>query len=56
MFSQLAMSIAGEIREELTNNKDNKDGKEKNTTEAVEVTDEMFMNNFMKPIIELRFQ
>lgn len=33
-----------------------KDGKEKNTTEAIEVTDEMFMNNFMKPIVELRFQ
>jgi hypothetical protein len=27
MFSQLAMSIAGEIREELNNNKDGKEGK-----------------------------
>lgn len=32
-----------------------KDGKEKNTTESVEVTDDMFMDKFMKPVIELRF-
>lgn len=33
-----------------------KDGVEKNQIETIEVTDEMFMNNFMKPIIELHFK
>ncbi len=33
-----------------------KEGKEKNSIETVEVTDEMFLNNFMKPIIELRLK
>ncbi len=31
-----------------------KEGKE-NSFEIIEVTDEMFLNNFMKPIIELHF-
>lgn len=33
-----------------------RDGNEKNTIEAIDVTDEMFMNNFMKPIVELMFK
>ena len=33
-----------------------KEGKEKNTLEAVEVTDDMYMNSFMKKIIEMRFK
>jgi len=33
-----------------------KENKEKNIVETVEVTDGMFMDNFMKPIIELIFQ
>lgn len=33
-----------------------KENKEKNTTETVDVTDEMYINNFIKPIIELMFK
>lgn len=32
-----------------------KEGKEKNTVEHVPVTDEMWMNSYVKPIIELHF-
>ncbi len=33
-----------------------KDGKEKNTIEHVSITDEMWLNMFIKPIVELLFE
>ena len=33
-----------------------KDGKEKNSIEVIEVTDEMYLNTFIKPVIELLFK
>ncbi len=33
-----------------------KEGKEKNTSEAFDFTDEMYMNNIIKPIIEVFFK